>query len=90
MDLKRFKLKDLHLIYKEFTIKNKREYFFKSLNIRINYQVAALIETTKQILQILSGKDKKNISLAASLLLIKTVLDVLSVGLIVPILHPRF
>jgi ABC-type multidrug transport system fused ATPase/permease subunit len=46
-----------------------------------------LIETTKQILQILSGKDKKNISLAVSLLLIKTVLDVLSVGLIVPILH---
>ena len=37
MDLKRFKFNDLHLIYKEFTIKNKREYFFKSLNIRINY-----------------------------------------------------
>ncbi len=44
-------------------------------------------ESIKQILHILSKKDKKNISLAILLLLIKTVLDVLSVGLIVPILH---
>ena len=42
---------------------------------------------TKKTLEILNRKDKKNIFFAVLLLIIKTIFDVLSIGLIVPILH---
>ena len=41
----------------------------------------------QKTLEILSRKDKKNIFLAILLLIIKTIFDVLSIGLIIPILH---